>query len=84
MRLTIEAAPLARTAEGKPPSTPPSRATARKSADSSLDDRLMPSRTTGAVKPREATISSATVAPMLNPTTTSAPTSIASSDVSSA
>ena len=50
MRLTIEAAPLARTAAGRPPSTLPSRTIARKNAGSSLVDRLMPSRTTGPVK----------------------------------
>ena len=82
--MTIEAAPLAITAAGRPPSTLPSRAIARKGAGSSLADRLMPGRTAGPVKVPEATISRATDAPMLNPTTTSAPTFVASSLVSRA
>ena len=84
MRLTIEAAPLARTAAGRLPSTLPSRTIARKNAGSSSADRLMPSRTAGPVKRPETTISSATDAPMLNPTTTSAPTFVASSAASRA
>ena len=68
--MTIEAAPFASTALGRLPRTLPSLTIARKNAASSLGDRLIPRRTTGAVKLPDTTISSATDAPMLNPTTT--------------
>jgi hypothetical protein len=53
-------------------------------AGSSFVDKLIPSKTAGPAKATETTISSATAAPMLKPTTTSAPTFVASSDVSRA
>ena len=54
---------------------------ARKKPGSSIADRLTPSNTTGPSNAPATTISYATVAPMLKPTTTSAPTSPASSPV---
>src|SRR5258705_830947 len=54
---------------------------ARKKAGSSGADRLAPSSTTGPANAPETTISYATIAPMLKPTTTSAPTFWASSAV---
>jgi hypothetical protein len=65
-------------ADGNPRHTPPSRTIARKKAGSSRADRLTPSRTTGPLKARDAAISSATLAPMLKPTTTSQALSTAS------
>src|SRR3954467_15640844 len=54
---------------------------ARKTPGSSGADRLTPSSTTGPANAPETTISYATIAPMLKPTTTSAPTLRASSAV---
>src|SRR4051794_3649620 len=54
---------------------------ARKTPGSSGADRLTPSSTTGPANAPETTISYATIAPMLKPTTTSAPTLRTSSAV---
>jgi hypothetical protein len=64
-RLIIEAATVAKTLLGMPPSTLPSSTIPRKNADSSFDDKLMPSNTTGPVKLPDTAISNATDAPLL-------------------
>src|SRR6516225_4072140 len=84
VRLIIEPATEARSLVGALLSTLPLWIRRRKNADSSLEDRLMPSNTTGPVKVPETTISYATDAPLLYPTTTSALTRFASSDVTRA
>src|SRR3954471_24643162 len=77
----MEGAPFLRTANGSVPRIEPSRMIARKKPGSSDADRLAPSSTTGPANALETTISYATIAPMLKPTTTSAPTLLASSAV---
>ena len=54
---------------------------ARKKRGSSAADRLTPSNTTGPANAPETTISYATIAPMLKPTTRSTPALFASSAV---
>ena len=82
--MTIEAAPFANSELARPPTTLLSFTIARKNAASSLRERLIPSRTIGPVKWPDTTISNATDAPMLKPTTTSAPTRLANSAASRA
>ena len=72
MPLTIDPTPFFISASGKLPSTLDSRMRLIKNADSSGRDKLMPSSTVGPVKSFFSAISNATLAPMLNPTTTSA------------
>ena len=79
--MTMEAAPFLRAATGIVPRIEPSRMMARKKLGSSAADRLTPNNTTGPANPPETTISYATIAPMLKPRTTSAPTLLASSAV---
>ena len=79
VRLIIGDVTATRTRLGVLPSTTPLCTSQRKKAGSSFDERLTPNSTIGPVKAPDAAISNATVAPMLYPATTSAPTSCASS-----
>src|SRR3954453_16954951 len=78
---TIEPTPFFISAKGQVPTTLDSRTTLRKNADSSGSDKLIPSSTVGPTNSPFSAISKATLAPMLNPTTTSAPVSATSSAV---